>query len=87
VFEVFTIVVTCATITHPSVKHGRPPKEVPYPILAEESTLPFLCQLECVSIFLLGKEGDQVLSIRQQYQVVLVKVLDIGSLSDDWIVD
>lgn len=78
VYEVFTIVVICATITHPNVKHGLPPKEIPYPVIAEESTLPFLWQLECVSIFLLGKEGDQVLSIRQRYQVVLAKVLDIG---------
>jgi hypothetical protein len=78
VYEVFTIVVICATITHPNVKHGLPPKEIPYPVIAEESTLPFLWQLECVSIFLLGKEGDQVLSICQRYQVVLAKVLDIG---------
>ncbi len=79
VYEVFVIVIICATITHPSVKHGLPPNEIPYPVIAEESTLPFVWQLECVSIFLLGKEGDQVLSIRQRYQVVLVKVLDIGS--------
>ncbi len=80
VYEVFTIVVISAKITHPSVEHGLPPKEIiPYPVIAEDSTLPFLWQLECVSIFLRGKEGDQVLSTRQRYQVVLAKVLDIGS--------
>jgi hypothetical protein len=79
VYEEFTIVVICATVTHPSVEHGLPPKEIPYPVIAEESALPFLWQLECVSIFLLGKEGDQVLSTRQWYQVVLAKVSDIVS--------
>ncbi len=79
VYEAFTIVVISAKITHPSVEHGLPPKEIPYPVIAEDSTLPFLWQLECVSIFLRGKEGDQVLSTRQRYQVVLAKVLDIGS--------